>query len=143
MAMNDFEEVVNMYYEFIKEVFGAKRKVSPKYFFYKEVMHWVNNKRDILLVVKGEDICGFSMCYLDSFNNLTEPVYNAECAYVKPEYRKTRAAYILFKNGYNYAKEKNLNLVTNGRIENGVADMMKKHFKLEEQFINFERINNG
>ena len=83
------------------------------------------------------------MCYIDEFGGLTEAIYNCEYAYVKPEFRKTKAAYLLYHNAYNYSKELGLNVVTNGRVENGVSKMMKKHFDLQQQFINFERVNNG
>lgn len=137
--LGDYEEVVNMYYEFTIEVFGDKRKISPKYFFYKSVIEWINSNKHIIVVCKDNEICGFSMSYIDECNGLTEPVYNCETCYIKQEFRNTRAAYLLYNNGYSVANDLRLNLLTNGRIRNGVSNMMKKHFDLEEQFINFER----
>lgn len=138
--LDDYEEVVDMFYDFIKEVFETNRKISPKYFFYKQVTSWINQRRHIVLAVNNEDkIVGFSCCYIDEFDCLTESVYNCEYAYVKPAYRNTRAAYMLFKNGSSKANDLGLNLVTNGRIENGVDNMMEKHFNLQRRFTNFER----
>ena len=142
-TLDDFEEVVGMYYDFTYDLFADKREISPKYFFYKQVINWVNDKKHIILACKDSEIVGFSMSYIDEFNGLTRPIYTCEIAYVKPSHRKTRAAYMLYKNGYNMGKELGLNIHTNGRVSNGVAKMMKKHFELEEQFINFEGVHNG
>ena len=140
--LDDFEEVVDMYYAFIKEVFGSKRKVSPKYFYYKKIMQDINDGKHIILSVNNANvITGISICYKDNFDNLTEPVYNCETCYIKPEYRNTKASYLLYHNGSQMAKDLGLNLVTNGRIENGTSKMMEKHFSLKAEFINFERRN--
>lgn len=143
MEIGDFEEVVDMYYNFCKEVFGAKRKIAPKYFYYQMVTDWINSGKDIIIAYdKDCKTYGFSMCYKDVFNYLTEPVYTCEVAYVKPEYRNTRAAYMLFKNGYSYAKEQGLNIVVSGRVSNGVDKIIDKHFNLDKQTISFEGVNN-
>ena len=142
-VLDDYEEVVKMYFDFTTEVFSNRRTISPIYFFYKEITRWINSDKHIILACEDDKILGFSMSYVDSFNGLTQSIYNCEIAYVKPTYRKTRAAYMLYKNGYNMSKELGLNIHTNGRISNGVSKMMKKHFDLEEQFINFEGVNNG
>lgn len=143
ITLEDYEEVVKMYFDFTTEVFSDKRKISPIYFFYKEVTNWINSNKHIILAYEGNKVLGFSFSYVDNFNGLTEDIYNCEIAYVKPEYRKTRAAYLLYKNGYNMSIELGLNIHTNGRVCNGVSDMIKKHFNLEEQFINFEGVYNG
>lgn len=140
--LDDFEEVIDMYYAFIVEVFGSKRKVSPKYFFYKKIIEDINNKKHIILSVNNAGaITGMSICYKDSFDSLTEPIYHCETCYVKPEYRNTRAGYLLYNNGSQVAEDLGLNLVTNGRIENGTSKMMEKHFSLNAEFINYERRN--
>lgn len=141
--LNDFEEVVNMYYCFISEVFGRNRKISPKYFYYKKIMQDINDGKHIVLAMNNIGvIVGFSICYKDVFDNLTEPVYNCETCYVKPEYRNTRASYLLFNNGSQVAKDLGLNLITNGRIENGTSKMIEKHFSLNAEFTNYERKEN-
>lgn len=139
-TLDDYEEVVDMYYEFIKEVFGDIRQLSPKYFYYKKVIDCINSKKHIVLSVSDVGvITGFSLCYVDEFDGLTNPVYSCEIAYVKPTYRNTKSAYMLYHNGSKVAKELGLNLITNGRIENGTSKMMEKHFSLDAKFINFER----
>ena len=138
LELDDFEEVVDMYYSFTKEVY-PDRKIGKRYFFYKEVMSWINNSRDVILVEKDDIIVGFSLSYIDLNGGMTEKIYNGVIAYVKPEYRKTRAAYLLYKNVSDYAKEQELTLMANGLATNGVSDMIRKHFSAEEMFINFER----
>jgi phage regulator Rha-like protein len=140
-TLDDYEDVVGMHYDFIKEVF-SDRVISPKYFFYKEVGSWINDSKNIIVAYKGKTIVGYTLAYVDQFNGLTSPVYNAEIAYIKPEYRNSKAAYLLFKNTSDYAKEQNMTLITNGRIENGTASIMKKHFNLKEKLISFEGVEN-
>lgn len=140
ITLDDYEEVVNMYYNFMIEVFGNKRQISPKYFYYKQVIDWINSNKHIIVAYNDKEICGFSLCYIDNMNGLTEDIYNAEVCYVKPEYRNTRASYMLYHNGSNMAKDLGLNLYVNGRIDNGVSKMIEKHFNLESTFINYERI---
>ena len=138
MSLKDYEEVVDMYYNFTKDVY-PDRKIGERYFFYKEVMSWINNSRDVILVKKDDITVGFSLSYVDMNGGMTEKIYNGVIAYVKPEYRKTRAAYMLYKNISEYAKDKELTLVANGLATNGVSNMIKKHFDCKEMFVNFER----
>ena len=141
--LNDYEEVVHMYYDFMIEVFGDKRKISPIYFYYKAVIDWINTSKHIIVVEKDNVLCGFSMCFIDEANGLTQSIYNCETCYVKPKYRKTKAGFLLYNNGVNVAEELRLNILANGRVENGVDKMIEKHFNLESMFINYEGVYNG
>lgn len=143
MNLDDYEEVVGMYYCLVKELFGDKREISPKYFFYKQVQNWINSGNDIVVSYSDNCVTGFSMCFKEEFFGLTEPYYNCEYCYVKPEYRKTRAAYILYNNAYEYSKELGMNIVASGRVNNGVDKMIGKHFDLDKRFITFERRYHG
>lgn len=136
--LDDYKEVVDMYYEFTKEVY-PNRKIGPKYFFYKKVSEWINDSKDIILAIHNEGIVGFTLAFIDDTSGITEPIYFGEIAFVRPEHRKTRAGYLLYKNVSNYAKEKELTLVANGLATNGVSDMIEKHFDCKRMFINFER----
>lgn len=136
--LSDYENVVDMYYDFVKEVF-SNRKIGDKYFFSKAVMNWINTGKHIMVVEKDNSIIGFSMAYVDEYGGLTEPFYNGEIAYVKPEFRHSKAVYLLYNNVVEVAKEMNLLIVANGRVENGIDAMIKKHFKATPMFINFER----
>ena len=131
--IDDYEELVNMYYNFTKEIYSS-RKIGSKYFFYRKVSDWINASYDIILAKDGSKVVGYTLCHVDDMLGLTETVYDCEMAYVKPEYRKGRAAYLMYKNAYAYAKEKGLTITSLGRIENGVDDMMIKHFNLKPMF---------
>lgn len=139
ITLNDYEEIVDMYYNFMIEVFGDKRQITPKYFYYKLVIDWINSSKHIVVATKDDKVLGFTLSYIDTNSNLTEPIYNGEIAYVKKEYRNTKAGYMLYKNVVNVAKELNMNLVANGRICNGIDKMIEKHFKPEAMFINYEK----
>ena len=142
-TLDDYEEIVNMYYEFNKEIFSSNRNISPKYFYYKQVIDWINSNKHIIIAENKGIIYGFSMCFIDEFNGLTNPIYNCEICYIKPEYRKTKAGYMLYNNGESMANELGLNILANGRVENGVDKMIEKHFNLQSMFINYERKYNG
>ena len=135
--LSDYEELVDMYYEFNKDVY-QNRKIGDKYFFYKAVMKWINQDADIVLSRDGDIVTGFSMCYKDMFGGLTETIYQCDLCYVKPAYRKSRSAYMLYNNAYEYAKELGLKICASGRVENGVDKMMMKHFGLEKTFTTLE-----
>lgn len=141
--LKDYEEVVDMYYQFITEIFSEKRKISPKYFYYQKVSDWINSKKNIIIAEKNKVIVGFSMSFIDEFDGLTEPIYNGETIYVKPEFRKTRAGYMLYHNTVKYSEEIGLNIMANGRVENKIDKMIEKHFKPTTMFINYERKYNG
>jgi len=142
ITFDDYEEVVDMYYNFTKEVY-PERTIGARYFFYKEVMVWINSRHHVTLAKKDGRIVGFSMSYVDDNVGLTNPIYNGVIAYVKPEYRKTRAAYMLYKNMSSWAKEHKMSIIANGLATTDVAKMIKKHFDCKEMFINFERTYKG
>jgi GNAT superfamily N-acetyltransferase len=141
--LDDYEVVVDMLYNFYIEVYGDMRKIGSKYFFYKEVAEWINSGKDIVIAEQDCDIAGFTLAYINDFGGMTEPVYYGEIAFVYPEYRKGRAAYMLYKNVVQYAQEIGLNLFSNGRVENKVSDMIEKHFNPKKMFINYERTKHG
>ena len=132
-----FEDVVDMFYSFMKEVMHT-RKIQAKYFFYKEVIEWIRQGYHIVIAEDKGVVVGFSMCRTDNMNNLTEDVYVCDYCYVKEDYRKTKAAHMMFNNSYKFAKENNYIVSVNGRIENGVSEMIGKHFGLKPKFTIFE-----
>lgn len=133
----DFEDVVSMYHSFVSEIY-PNRKINPKYFFYRKVQEWVSTGKDIIVCTKDDELVGFSMAYRDDTSGLTEEVYCGDIAYVKPDYRKSRAAYMMYNNMHKYAMELGLKITANGRVENGIDEMIKKHFNAVPTFISFE-----
>lgn len=135
--LNDYEKLVDLYYDFHKEVY-SNREIGAKYFYYKKVIGLINDKYDIIVLYEGDDMIGFTLAKIDHMEGLTEKIYSGDIAYVIPSKRKGRAAYMLYKNVYNYAKEIGLKIVSNGRIENGVSDMIEKHFNATPRYTIFE-----
>lgn len=140
--LDDYEQVVDMFYELNKEVYDGIRKISPIYFYYKAVIGWINDGKHIVVAEYNNQLVGFTLAYIDDVSGLTEKVYNGELAYVRPKYRNGRASYMLYNNVVSFAKENNLNLVSNSRVANGVDKMVEKHFSPEKMFINFEKRGN-
>lgn len=134
---DDYEELVDMFYDFSVEVY-TNRKIGAKYFYHRAVQEWVRDDKDIVVALDKDKIVGFSLAYIDDTKGLTEPIYQGDICYVVPEYRKTRAGYMLYKNVYNYSKELGLPISANGRIANGVDKMLVKHFNAKAKFILFE-----
>jgi hypothetical protein len=134
--LSDYEELVDMFYEFTKECY-KERKIGLRYRFYEKVNQWIDNKYDIILGMKEDKIVGFTMCYID-MSGLTEPVYVGEIAYIKPEYRKSKISYMIYNNVVEYAKQLNMILVSNSRVDNGVDKMIKKHYNVKQKYIQFE-----
>lgn len=136
-----YEELVDMFYNFTTEIYGSNRRIGSKYFFYKAVDKWIEDEKDIILCIKSNyDIIGFTVSYVDSNNGLTENIYFGDICYVKPEHRKTRASYLLYKNVVSYgSNDLKLNVVANGRVENGIDNMIEKHFKPIKTFSTYER----
>lgn len=138
-TLNDYEALVDMYYEFCKEVY-SDRQIGFKYSYYMVVSEWIKDNKNIVLAVDNNDsIAGFTLSYIDTMNGLTEPIYNGDIAYVKPDKRKTRAAYMLYKNVFEFAKEQGLKIVANGRITGNTAKMIEKHFNVKPTYLIFEK----
>lgn len=136
-----YEDLVSMFQDFTTEIYGSNRRIGSKYFFYKAVNKWIEDKKDIILCINSNyDIIGFTVSYIDNNGGLTEEVYFGDICYVKPKYRKTRASYLLYKNVVSYgSNDLKLNVVANGRVENGVDKMIEKHFKPIKTFSTYER----
>lgn len=137
-TLSDYEEVVNMLYEMNKEVY-QDRVIGHKYSYYMNVSDWITNKLDIYIAEKDGEICGFTMSYIDTYYGLTEPLYRGELAYVKPKYRRGKAAYLLYNNIVSKAKELGLIIVSHSRIENKVDKMVEKHFNAVPKYTVIER----
>lgn len=115
------------------------RKIGEDYFFYRSVIGWVQAGKHIIVAHKGDEIVGFSLCYIEELGT-TEPVYFGECAYVKPKHRKTKASYLLYKNGSDKASELGLALHSNAYIGgNNKVDKIQSKFNLVPMFVGMER----
>lgn len=123
---NDFEEIVDMYYKMIHEVY-PHRQFKSKQYFYRNVMRWLDLNYDIMITEKDGVITGFCMCYYDSMGGICDDFYQAECVYVKPEYRKTKSAYLMYHSVMIYADKMGLLISTNA------AETTESH-KISDKF---------
>ena len=146
-SLEFYEDLVDMHYAFITEVYGDKRRINSKYFFHKEVQSWIDNRREIVLAVSNCKVIGYSLSYITDLSGLTEPVYKGEYVYVVKDARKSRAAYLLYNNITQRAKDLNMNVSGGGRAINGADKMLEKHFGdgsgQERMFSTYERKHNG
>lgn len=137
--LRDFEEVVEMYRLLTCEIY-PDRQIGSKYFFYRAVMSWIDSGKDIIVCEKDKDIIGFTMSGIDQCGGITEQVYSGEIAYVKEDYRKTRAAYLLYHNVSDYATEQGLRLIANAYLGgNDKVDKIQKKLGGTPRFIMMER----
>ena len=144
-ALKDFEDVVEMYYKLVKHL-SSNRKLGDKYFFYRTVMGWVANGNDIFIAEHDNGkVVGFAMGRVDDTGGITEPVYIAEIAFVKEEYRNSRAAYMLYNHVFNLAKENGITIVADAYVGDNSKDQVNKIVGkfLEPTFIKYERVFHG
>lgn len=136
---SDFEEVVQMYYNMCIEAY-PHRQFKEKQYFYNNVMRWLSYNYDIMIVEKNNDIVGFSLCYYDSLGGIVEDFYNMECVYIKEQYRKSRALYLIVMTAINYCDKMGLILSGNASDVTESSKISSKYgIKL---FTKYERIPN-
>lgn len=141
-SLEFYEDLVDMHYSYVREIYGDKRRINPKYFFYRSVQSWIEKRREIVLAIHKGDVVGYTVSYIDDMDGLTEPVYKGQYVYVKETARKTRAAYLLYNNVEQRAKDLNMNLTADGRVSNGADKILDKHFadnKDNKMFSTYER----
>lgn len=123
--MKDYTELVTMYKDLCSIVYHDM-KLGDDIVFYATVVEWFKGTRDIVIAEtdKGE-IAGFTLAFIENIM-IVEPYYFCDIAYVKPEFRKTRAAYMLYHNCVKYAKELGLRAHAKAFIGNGNKDQVDK-----------------
>ena len=123
-TLNDFEELVGMYKELIKIVYH-NCKLSDDIFFYGAVIEWFRQKKDIIVAEVDGEVAGFTLAYVENLQ-IIEPYYFGDIAYVKPKFRKTRVAYLLYNNVVTYGRELGLKVEARAFIGNGNANKIDK-----------------
>jgi len=136
-TLEDFTELVLMYKDLIKTVYH-NMKLSDDIFFYGAVIEWFKLNKDIIIAEHEGNIAGFTLAYVENLQ-IVEPYYFGDIAYVKPEYRKTRCAYLLYNNVVNFGKELGLKVEARAFVGNGnknKVDKLQTRFGVQE-FIHF------
>ena len=132
---SDFEEIVQMYHALLHEAY-PQHKIKPIQHCYQNVLAWINFKYDIMVTYKDEAITGFSLCYFDNMGGVVEDYYQAECIYIKPEYRKGRSAYLFYHTAMLYADSQGVIIATNAsdttessHISNKLGTLIYSHYE--------------
>ena len=121
---SDINELVLMYKEVIKKVYPGK-KLGSDYHFYKAVINWIDSGHDIVVTENNGIISGFCMSYVDNMGGLITPVYYCSEIFVKQEFRKTKAFFLIIKNVENIARTKKMDL-----ISDAIPEVIKLHEKI-------------
>ena len=105
----DLFEVVKMYQDLMRICYPEFEQKDEKSFTIK-VLKWICNKHDLIVAEDKGELIGFSLSYVETFEVL-EPFYYVDIIYIKKEYRKTKAAYLLYKNAQRIALHLNLHYI--------------------------------
>jgi len=139
----DYREVADMYKELLLIVY-SNMKVGADIFIDGVVQGWFSKGHDIILSEKEDGtVTGFSMAYIEDAG-IVERYYMGELAYVKPEYRKGRSAWLLYKNVIEYGEKLGLPIVAKAAV---IGDDPHKVSQIQAkfgvpQFIEYVRIPN-
>ena len=123
-TLGDFTELVTMYKDLIKTVYHDM-KLSDDIYFYGAVIEWFKKGKDIIIAEQDGVIAGFTLAYVENLQ-IIEPYYFGDIAYIKPEFRKTRCAYMLYNNVVDYGKQLGLRVEARAFIGNGNANKIDK-----------------
>lgn len=134
----DYLEVVAMFKDFVATVY-PNRKLGSDLAFYDDVLNWVKTGKHIFVVDNGRELMGFSVSSIDQNRGLTEPVYFGEICYVKPQFRKTKCAYLLYNNGSEIAQKLGIALCANAFISEDKVQKIQSKFGMKPTYQTMER----
>lgn len=124
-GLNDYNELVAMYKDLVHTVYDGM-KIGEDIFFHGVVTQWYQTNKDIVICETDDGkIAGFTLAYKEDLG-IIEPYYFGDIAYVKPEYRKTRAAYLLYHNVVEYGKKLGLKVQAKAFIGGGNKERIDK-----------------
>lgn len=132
---SDIPELVQMYKELL-EIAYPQRKIAPIEILYQIVSDWFSNKSKITIAYDEDTIVGYTLMTYNNAGGATETVLDAEISFVKEEYRKSRAAYLLYKEGLKYAIFMGMGVMSTSNPDS--APIMKKRYNSELTFAHFE-----
>jgi len=139
-TVSDYTELVGMFSSLIDAVYDGVEK-GEEIFFHGAVQNWFNSRKDVIVCEKDDGtITGFSLAYVEELGFL-KPYYYGDIAYVKPEFRKGRTAYLLYNNVVDYATQQGLPVIAKAFVseenENKVDKIQAKFGK--PRFIEYFR----
>lgn len=124
--LSEFEELVKMYMDLIKVLYKGFN-IKDSAYFYRIVIGWFETQKDIVVCVdkSNGEIAGFTLGYIDDIG-IVDPYYNGDIAYVKPEYRKTRVAFLLYQNVVKYAEKLKMRCIAKAFVGDGNIEKIDK-----------------
>lgn len=108
---DDIPELVNMHRELIQTVYPSRR-IAPTDRFYSLVVDWFVQDYKVSVAENDGEILGYSLIGSHDAGGVVEKYLDAEVVFVKEAYRNTRAAYLLYKVGYDLAEELNMGIMS-------------------------------
>ncbi len=130
-TLDDYNELRLMFKELLKTVY-SDLKVGKDAHIDASVYDWFSSDKDVIISETDDGvITGFTVAYIQDIR-IVERYYYGDIAYVKPEFRKGRSAYLLYNNVVDYAKNTlNLPTIAKAFVGDGEAD---KVAKIQERF---------
>lgn len=119
--VKDYEELVAMYIDLIETIYSGF-EIKESAYFHRVVIRWYEQQKDIVICeTEDGEIAGFTLGYIEDIG-IVEPYYNGDIAYVKPKFRKTKVAYMLYHNVVKWAKSRGLRCVAKAYVGDGNSE---------------------
>lgn len=123
--LSDYSELVQMYKKLIEATYDGMA-LGEEIFFYGIVTDWFRTNKNVVICETDDGkIAGFTLAYMEDIS-VVEPYYYGDIAYVKPEYRKTRAAYLLYNNVVQYGKSLGVRVIAKAYVGDGNKNKVDK-----------------
>ena len=123
--LSDYEELVQMFKALIETVYDGF-EIGEDIFMHGTVQQWFKDQKDIVICVTEDgEIAGFTLGYIEDIG-IVHPYYFGDLAYVKPEYRRGRSAYMLYNNLVEYADGQGLPLMAKAFVSEENKDQVDR-----------------
>lgn len=128
--LSDYTELAKMYKELSRIVY-FNFELKDDIYFYGIVMDWFKFEKNVVVCETDDGkIAGFTLAYVEDIG-IIDPYYYGDVAYVKEEYRKTKAAYLLYNNVVKYGKSLGMKVIAKAFVGNGNKNRVDK---IQEKF---------
>ena len=123
--LTDYEELVDMFKDLIVTVYDGF-EIGEDIFMHGTVQQWFKDQKDIVICETEEgEITGFTLGYIEDIG-IVHPYYFGDLAYVKPEFRSGRSAYMLYNNLVEYADGQRMPLMAKAFVSEENKDQVDK-----------------
>ena len=136
----EFFQVAKMYHEAVKEVYYFEEPADPVV-----LGKWLKEQLespdfDLFVAIGGDgEVAGFGFGYVTQFEVLKNPVYFVEMVYVKPEYRRSNAAFLLMNALSKQSEKSGLTsisyLFADNRKKDGMPTIAKRFATEKKPFL--------